>query len=463
MGCDQAPLKIYSKSGSSHQAIDGYIVNAEVRCDGLRNGLTGKAGRFNCPRGTTLMTIRGGSDVGFDDDTLFGGTPFIGELQAPGISPFVTPMTSLAVKIASTGQEFTLERYEEAGDLILNALDLADLSLDMDPVENLDLVKANAQINQLVTQFSSTTDEYTVVMDELANVLVNGEPVDLNTDTSSVVSMLNENLATTAPELTLTPTEETETVSELTSTNTEIEDSTSLEEIDTVVIETMQEAAFAFAIDYTAPFVRYSLDNNYAYELYSLRDFEDPELYWETHRVSFRDSWNEHVDISTSALTISETLTDATVNLGIEFKSTTDSRQLSVTLSGARLSMTEGNSQSVDIVVPTGTLINARGIDTSGVVTDVSTLSEEDQFASSDDGIFRFSLYDVNRRLRSNGHPPLLDSIGNYQMTVVISGIRFNISKNDDLIPADEYTISNGTESITGHGLRGYVSRTYWH
>lgn len=458
--CNQSPAQIKQKVQSSHQAIDGYIVNADVLCDDIPNGVTGRAGRFQCFEDTSLVTIRGGSDVGFNDLALSGGTPFIGELQGSGSSPFVTPLTTVAVKMATQNGIFTEAGYQQASELLISAFDLADLDLAMNPLDNLELLRANAQLNTLIIQFSSTIDEYALVTDELATILSTGNPIDLNDDVNTVVSLLNQQLLVSSPELALTSTSEAETVAELVDTNAEIKQSKSPEEIATVVTETSQVAATAFSIDHDAPLIRY-YPGGTALGQFSLEEFEDPIRYFGEHRVTFTDYWNERLEISTSAFTINESLTNTTVDAGIEFKSTTDDRQLSVTLAGAKLSMTEDDSQSVEIVVPQDSLLHATGIDAQGVVTNVTTLTDQDQFATSEDGIFSISMYDVNRRLHNNGHPPLFDTVGHFQTTLVISGIRFTLNKSGNLVPADDYTVTNSVASISGHGIRGYISRKY--
>ena len=76
-GCGNSSSAVENRnltSGTS-QAIDGFIVNGAVYCDGERNGRTEAAGRFECPASTNVLQIRGGSDVGFDETATSGGIP----------------------------------------------------------------------------------------------------------------------------------------------------------------------------------------------------------------------------------------------------------------------------------------------------------------------------------------------------------------------------------------------------
>ena len=86
---------------SRSQAIDGYIVGADVYCDEQRNGQTLAAGWLTCASDTDLITVEGGRDVGFNAAATTGGAAFYGQLQGPGGAPYITPLTTICLLYTS--------------------------------------------------------------------------------------------------------------------------------------------------------------------------------------------------------------------------------------------------------------------------------------------------------------------------------------------------------------------------
>lgn len=447
-----------STAQKTYQAIDGFIVSGTVFCDGVRNGQTGAAGRFTCPEDTTLITVRGGSDVGFDESATAGGTPFIGELQGPATSNFITPLTTVATKMSIREGVFNDQQYQESENILTEALGISSYTLEMNPVDHLPLLKANSQMHQLIAEFAATVDEYATVSTELAKVLNNGTPIDLRNDTNTIVSALNQQLSVNSPGLALTPINEAALSGSLTEKNAEIEGSESVAELESVVAETVGNNPIAFSISKDSPIIAYQTYGQDSF--YSLAEFYDPNTYFDYHRVQFKEDWRERIHLSADALNIKKTIDKATVDVALELKSTSDNRQVSATLSGVKLSMDAPlqGTNKVAVEVPQGAVINATAINASGVETDVS-IQASDNYFTSEGGGFVFDLHDVNREIRNAGHKGILYEDGHYQMTVVISGIRFSVLDSDSEQIAAEYTVSNGIESVTGLGLRGYVSR----
>jgi len=153
-------IENHNQTLGDSQAIDGFIVDGAVFCDDERNGRTQAAGRFDCPVTTNVARILGGMDVGFDEAAITGGTPFAGELRAPGGAPYVTPLSTLATNMATTNGSFDSSLYDGAVEDLAISLDIADLDLAVSPVVDVDMAKANAKINQLIVNFSDSASEY---------------------------------------------------------------------------------------------------------------------------------------------------------------------------------------------------------------------------------------------------------------------------------------------------------------
>lgn len=459
-GCNPSPGAKISAAGSTntYQAIDGYIVNGMVFCDGLRYGTTLAGGRFTCPKDSALIRVRGGSDVGFNDSTVAGGTPFIGELTGPASSQYITPLSTLAVKMSSDAGKFNSLAYAQAESTLTQALGIEEYSLSLNPVNHFPLLKANAQVHQLISQFATTADEYTIVATELAEVIGQGTPLDLINDTNTIVSAINQQLTTSTPELAITASEEVALSNALSAKNEAIEASGTLAELESVVTDANSDAPNAFLINKDSPLVAYDT-NSGALSLYSLTELQDANLYFGHHRARFDADWHERVYISADALTIKQSLSGTTVDVALEFKSLSDKRQLSATLSGVTLSMHKSVTNVINIELPSGSVINARAVDAQGIETSVTVVATNNHISNNADGGFSFDLSDVNRKIRNaSGHSVLYEQ-GDYQMTVVISGIRFSVADDTGEYHAPLYSISSGMETVTGYGLRGFVSR----
>ncbi len=451
-------VEIHSNSDLSvHQAIDGYVVNATVFCDGVRNGQTTAAGLFTCPKHTQLITVRGGSDVGFDENSVSGGVPFIGELQGPAKSRYITPLTTVAAKMSTSGGVFNEQTYAASERTLTDSLGIPGVALSSNPIGNLPLLKANAKIHQLVAQFTTSADDYATVTGELANMLRSGSSIDLNNDTNTIISMLNQQLLVTAPALAQTPTSEAQLSTALAEKNTEIDQSSNLAELESVTTGAASETPYAFSIDKHAPLLAYETYRDTTF--YTLDQLQNPTTFFGYHQARFNLDWIETVYIANEAFSIKKPMDKATVDVAVEFKSTSDNRMVSATLSGVKLSMHAEGSTTIDVEVPPGSIINARAVNKQGIVTDVSLLANKQHLASSDNGGFIFDFRDVNRKLREANQNELLYEYGNYQMTVVISGVRFSVTDRGNETGALEYTVTNAAESVTGYGLRGYVSR----
>ncbi len=474
VGCGNSSSAIEGLNKQTGQAIDGYIVGGNVYCDGVSNGQTEAAGMFECPEDTNIVSVRGGSDVGFDETATSGGTPFDGELKAPGGSPYVTPLSTIATSMASTNGSFDASNYEAAVANLAVSLNIPNLDLATNPAENLEIAKVNAQINQLISNFSDSVEDYASVTEQLSQVLATQTPFDLTNDTATIVSALNEQLVVAAPDLALSSQRQIDAAKELQLINSAIEKSANIGQIDIAVDVGNATSNHAFAIDRTAPLVRFKSANyqqqeaydsqfanyNYYANHFSLNDFQNSTLFPSGYLVdsSFNAQW---VEFATNGFKIKKTLDNETVNVALEFQSMMplDNRKMSVTMSGAKLTMKAGDSKSIKVTVPTGTIIHARAVDQFGVITNVTTDAAQDYFATNEDGNFEFSIAKLEDDLTDQGYYNFTRESGNYRLTLIINGITFGVNSGTDVeTSATQYTITTANESITGNGLQGYFT-----
>ena len=461
-GCGNSSSAVENRnltSGTS-QAIDGFIVNGAVYCDGERNGRTEAAGRFECPASTNVLQIRGGSDVGFDETATSGGIPFAGELKGPGGTPFVTPLSTLATNIATTNGVFDSSLYEGAVDTLAESLDLADLDLTVSPVDDVRIAKAGAKINQLIVNFSESTDEYSVVAQQLSNAINAAVPLSLAADTSTIVSALNERLVFAAPQLSVSASRQAAITQALEETNAAIDQTVSARQIGDIIEKESGGSPFVFAIDRSAPLVRFGDPADQSIPFFSLAEFENSSLGPFGYTVVNRAD-SKIVEFATSAFDVSRSVTNAEVDLAIEFTSTdlNDDRHLSIIMYGASLSMTEGFSDSVQISVPDDAMLFAQANDEAGVVTNITTSAGEDYFATNANGNFTFSFSALNDELADRGYHNFTQESGNYEVTMVISGLDFGVMESAaNVTNPSVYSISTATETVSGNGLNGFFT-----
>ena len=461
-GCGDSSTAVENRNqifGTS-QAIDGFIVNGAVYCDGERNGRTEAAGRFDCPVSTNVSQVRGGTDVGFDETATSGGIPFAGELKGPAGTPFVTPLSTLATNIATTNGVFDSSQYEGAVDTLAESLDLVNLDLSVSPIDDVRIAKAGAKINQLIVNFSDSTDEYSVVAQQLSNAIAADVPLSLTADTSSIVSALNERLVVAAPELSVSASRQAAIAQALEETNAAIDQSASAREIGDIIEEENGGAPFVFTIDRSAPLVRFGDPADQSTPFFSLGEFENSSLGPFGYTVVNRAD-SQIVEFATTAFDVSQSVTNAEVDLAIEFTSTdlNDERHISIIMYGASLSMTEGFSDSVQISVPDDALLFAQAMDEAGVVTNITTSAGDDYFATNANGNFSFAFSTLNSELADRGYHNFTQESGNYEVTMVISGLGFGIKDSaTSVTDPSVYSISTATRTVSGNGLNGFFT-----
>ncbi len=438
------------------QAIDGYIVDGKVMCDDDENGRTAAGGWLECPANTAIITVTGGRDVGFDETATTGGVLFSGSLRAPGDARFITPVSSLAMELASSGGSFNRTKYDDSLLLIQDRLGLQSIDLAGNPATDVELARLNVEINLLVQQFSSSTTDYDLTMQALSEVFSANTSIDI-TDGVALTSAVNEQLTTIAPYLSLNSNEEVTIGSKINAELESINTSETLAELENST--DLVQLPAAFKIDQNETFL--ALKNHYygnSLEYFTLADFQSPVTDGALYNMAIREYRADKLIFNSNALTIDQTLSNASINVALEIDSMLDSRRLSVVINDINLSMDAGDKNSIEMQLPQGTLLNAEYVDINNVVTQVTEIAEEDLLASSGNGNFSIDLDDVREQLYKHGYPNFLRQSGHYKMTVVVEGIKFEISNNGVVSTPAFHTISTGSETVSGFGLQGYFS-----
>jgi len=414
---------------SRSQAIDGYIVGADVYCDEQRNGQTQTAGWLTCPADTDLITIEGGRDVGFNGTATAGGAAFYGQLQGPGGSPYITPLTTIATLMSYSNGAFDRSLYDGSVATLGTRLGITNFDLTSNPATNVELAKANTQLNALVTQFAATVSDYEATMTAIAEIISLQPRVDL-TDGVANISAINEELRNTAPHLVLSPELQVNVTENVDVIINSIANAESIAQIDAAV--DASDLPIAFSIDRTAQlfgyesYTRFS-DPYYLEKTYSLHDFEQSAASNGAYLTQFGvTGWRRQLTFLSDAFVINKSVQNSNIDVAVDVQSMEDDRRLSVTIRDVQLSMINNDSRSIDIQVPTGTVMHATYVEESGIAN-------------------------------------FLREFGNYRMTLVLAGINFDlveydISGSETNTTPSVFTVATSADSITGLGLQGYLS-----
>ena len=266
LGCSSSSSDS-SDSSLGQQAIDGYIVGGAVTCDGEANGTTKAAGRYSCPPGTKLASVTGGSDVGFDPAKTSGGIAFTGVLTGPADAKFVTPISTLAVEMAKVDGKYDPTKLEGALATIKTALGLSTLSLDSNPATDAATVRLNAQVHQIVSGLTVSTEDYSKVMSSFGALLKEksaaGKTLNVSGDLKETLTALNNQVARTFPSLSVDPADLKDIIPAIQTANNAIQQAETPEAAATAVShQDSSRKDYAIAIDkYLAPVVFTTTDN----------------------------------------------------------------------------------------------------------------------------------------------------------------------------------------------------------
>lgn len=465
------------------QAVDGYLVGASVYCDDAPSGGTGARGALSCPAGTELARVRGGSDVGFDADASSGGTPFAGELIAPADLGWVTPMTTLAIAMASGDGGYDARRLATATATLAAALNLDSLDLAAPADSDVETIRRNAQVHQLISAFAADADAYGTSARALAGVLQqrgqNGMAGNLSDDADALMRAVNAALGQDHAPLVLDADVLEQRILSVMDVNRAIDSSQAPADIDEVAKDaavvgaelTFNHDRASVRIESEGPCLTPNrdpsrpcnpFDRDYFANTATIDDFLDDELIAGYHRVKLGGSLNE-IDIDRRVLSVNRTMRNAAVTLGVEIVSTDagDRRSLAFVTDEARLSGLQNDAASLTLVVPDNASYHARSVTTTGVETELTlTLANGGNFDGVGGDDFELDIASIREGLVDRGLDDVLRGEGNYRVTVVIGGVRINERDDNRVQAAQVYRVDAGSMGVAGAGLQGYVSVT---
>lgn len=452
------------------QAIDGYIVGADVFCDGVAHGKTGAAGRLSCPPDTQMITVRGGADVGFDENATTGDILFVGELSAPADLGFVTPLSTLAVEMSTDEEGFDPSRWTQSVNDLASTLSQSSLDLSADASEVIQLIKLNAQVNQLISAYASTESEFRLVTKEVAGLMQQrarlGAVTDLQDGLANTMASLNGRLLVKAPGLAQSQSKLDVNVIAVQSTNKAIAEGGSPELVAMAAVGSIVERA-AVTIDREVSSLQFYYRSgvfsgefgNQGYTPISVDDFENPV----TSAGSYTTVVDEYINgiaYNNRALQFNQSFDNAKVSMAFEIKALDagDKRSLSFSTSDVFLTADMNDASSLVLSLPSDAKFRAHGVNSDGSTTTTEILVDEAATFSSQSGLIDVSFGEVNGKLKAIGFRDIFESSGNFQVTLVISGLHFNERTGSSIVPAQYYTIGNGATRITGAGFQGFIT-----
>ena len=459
-----------SSSGSSDsftsQAVDGYIVGADVFCDDTANGLTQAAGRFDCPADTGLSTVSGGFDVGTDSEATSGTTAFIGVLRAPARELYVTPITTLSLALAQIGQtaDFVpdVDGFRAAKITLAETLGVSLTSMGENPALDLDAAKSNAQVHQILAAFAPNVESYeeaTVAFAAVLSESANGEGrVGLTEDIAETLVAINTKLSESESSLELATVDLDQATANVIAANTTIQRVDSPARVSTEAKQALIEQAPVTIDREEAVIALTSGDQNVAQPL-SIESFEDP-LQTDGLYAARLFSGLARVGYDNSVFKFNQSISDAQITVAFELKAVGagDERSISFVSDDIVVSALKDRPESLVIsVLPGNSTFQVLGMDSEGVTTN-AVISTDGETISSDGDSFTVDLERINRQLTDLGFEDILATSGGYTVTLVISGLRVSELEGNTTTEAEVFTVNTGAGDITGNGFRGYVS-----
>lgn len=460
-----------SSKGLDSQAIDGYIVGANVLCDGkvAAQAQTLARGQLTCPAKTVLVTVSGGADVGFDDDDT-NDIPFTGELSAPAGLGYVTPLSTVAVQMSSNAEgvyDATMwaAKVSELG----NALGESALDLTADPsdIKNPALIRLNAQIHQVLSAFAPSQADYKEAIKAFATVMAAtppGSSVDLADDVSIILTKINAALPS-GSKLIKSEVELTASATTVALTNQTIAQAVKENQLGLVAAAAVDAsvARSGVTINRSAQSVFLQSNNfgNVVDTSTSINEFEDNTLTNNSYQTQV-DKNLVQVGYNNDVLQFDKDMNDVQVTMGFELKSTdaANARGLSFYSDDILLSATKGDSDSLVITVPEGAALHATGTDSLGTETTAEVLVGAQNTFSNAGGQFSVNYSSIVDELeRLDFENIFAETAGNYEMTLIIGGIQLKeVSSGGEAVPATRYAISVGDQQRSGAGFKGYIS-----
>lgn len=445
------------------QAVDGYLVNSTVYCDDVVSGLTGAAGYLSCPSGTELYRVAGGTDVGFDPEATAGGSAFVGELSGSTRFPFVTPLSTLVVEMASTGGEFDSTMVDGELERLKSVFSLPDgVDLGSNPTldENIELIKFNAQVQEVLEGFSTEASDYADVVTGFSNTIKNAADtateLDLATNIDAVVSDLNLELVNVNSDLTLNSVDLDALANELDETVRSIENSTNKEGV--TLVASNPSGNPALTINRDNIMVRFGREGG-SESNFDIAQFEDDVQVNNQYQVLV-SHLNNSIGLNRESIIVNQNLDSQSIDLAFEIDATdnNDARKLSVIAIGATATMTQNDNTSVVIGVPDGTELYVTAVDSDNTSTNATFTINGDKSFSSENSMIQIDLSDIEQRLADRNITGFLDRSGNYQVKMVVGGVQIGQSEGGGEVLLDAITVQADGRSVSGYGLLGYAT-----
>ncbi|MFK8083052.1 MAG: hypothetical protein AB8B97_22455 [Granulosicoccus sp.] len=448
------------------QAVDGYIVEADVSCDDVARGKTRAAGFFTCPAGTMLSRVSGGYDVGIDTVATTGTVPFTGVLTAPATAEFVTPLTTLAVALALDGQstdgEVDLSGYNAAKSTLARALGIQVATLSQNPVATLGAAQANAKVHQVLAAFAPNKDVYEEATSAFAAVIARaasgGDTLDLTSNVSVTMTAINGELIQSSSTLRKSTVDLDQAAANVATANITIDAAESPAKVAAESQKALIDQA-PVTIDRVDATVTLSNANQTANEQLSIAEFESPIQTGGMYNARLFSGMT-YVSYDKNVFQFNQNINDTQVTIGFEIKSVNagDQRSLSVSSNAVKVSAIKGDPASLEITtVSPDSRFTIHGTDAAGVVTKAVFQNNGQTFRTEGDKL-TINLEKINQQLSDLKFEDILATDGDYSVTLVIKGLRINEQDGNVTKESKEFTVKDGDQMLTGNGFRGYVS-----
>ena len=457
----------------SGQAVDGFIVNGHVFCDKVENGKTKAAGTYTCPTNTKLVRVRHGVDVGFDETATSSNLQFDGEIVGPGKGKFITPLSTLAVELAGGEDGFDESKLADALEQLKAVFGLTGLTLDDNPKTNAALARLNAQLSQIVNDFAWGHEDYRKVMRSLSKLVVDRHGSNGRLDFSGGgtfaedLRALNTKIGQDYTDLSISDeTALNGRINRLKELCENIGKTENVDEIDDTVVETDKSPKYVFGVRESWGVLRIRNPDKTT-PIHKITDFENPELNQQGRYLTQVSRGIQGIAYDHEAFDVEQSLVNHPVSIGISVKATDpgDNRYIYAVADGVQLSTSKGDAKNVQVYAPAGLEWHFKGVKRDGTVTKATIVNEEANLFNSVDEIkpesMRINFDAVSEWLDDRGHMDITQQTGNFEVTMVINGIKFARLAGDNETPVrpESFTVKVDDERyVTGPGLKGYVT-----
>lgn len=448
------------------QAVDGYIVNGQVYCDAMANGVTTQGGEFQCPTDSQVMRVLGGNDVGFTTDATTAGIPFYGELAGPTTLDFITPLTTLAYHMSTSSDGYDASKWDESLATVRQGLNIQSPDITASPVTNIELVRFNSSIHQVIDSFTLTQTDYPLVASSFANLLEaqasQGAVLDLESGLAQTMSLLNDRLQQENNSLYQSEAQIINSTEMVQAVNSQVFQAETPVAVGQVVsgIDS-SDSPVALILDRSNTIVSLSTYFSSIQSNLSIDDFENSEKLNDQFTTQIGDNLDT-IQINKNAFSVEADLFEEPISIGVSIISTDtgDSRSLQMVTDDALLSASAGDPNSIVLSFPESAVMHLSGVGSNGISTETSVEIAGKQVYTTNNSHLDVSTRNARRELDQLGFTDILDSSGNFQLTIVFGGIKIRQTSASGTEDARRYSVRTSDNSVTGTGFRGFVHYT---